>query len=149
MQAGKGYSITLENPPTQPRYCGIFAEKKVTMTPMFNKLRFGGTMEIVGTDAQINPDKLNGLKKSVCEYLPDFKMDQLDGQKVWTGLRPCTPDGLPYVGAMTGYSNLYTSTGHAMMGMSLAPSCGKILAELISDGKSELNNPMIHPGRFN
>lgn len=149
MQAGKGYSITLENPPAHPLNCGILAEKKVTMTPMFNKLRFGGTMEIVGTNTQVNPDKLIGLKKSVCEFLPDFKPDQLDGQKVWTGLRPCSPDGLPYVGAMNGYSNLYTSTGHAMMGMSLAPSCGKIIADLISDGKSELNHPMVNPGRFN
>lgn len=148
MQAGKGYSITLENPAKLPKNCGILAEKKVTMTPMYNMLRFAGTMEIVGTDTEVNSSKINGLKKSVYEYLPDFKPGELDGQKIWTGLRPCTPDGLPYVGPMDGFSNLYTSTGHAMMGMSLAPSCGNILAELITDGESDLDHPMINPGRF-
>lgn len=146
--AGKGYSITLEEPKKKPENCGILAEKKVTMTPMYNMLRFAGTMELTGPDKTINPKKIKGLKKSVCEYLPDFNMDDLEGQKVWTGLRPCSPDGLPYVGAFDGFSNLFASTGHAMMGMSLAPSCAKIVAELITNGRSELNHKMINPNRF-
>lgn len=148
MQSGKGYSITLKSPKKLPENCGILAEKKVTMTPMYNMLRFAGTMEIVGTDRSINPKKINGLKKSVCEYLPDFEISDLEGQKIWTGLRPCSPDGLPYVGAINGYSNLYVSTGYAMMGMSLAPCCGKLMADLIANGKSEFEHRMINPNRF-
>lgn len=148
MQAGKGYSITLKNPRKRPRNCGILAEKKVTMTPMYNMLRFAGTMEISGTDRSINPRKISGLKKSVCEYLPEFEMNDLDGHEIWTGLRPCSPDGLPYVGALSGFSNLYTSTGHAMMGMSLAPSCGKMVADLITKGKSELEHILTNPNRY-
>lgn len=149
MQAGKGYSITLDTPPKKPQNCGILSEKKVTMTPMYNKLRFAGTMEIVGTDRSINPRKIEGLKKSVTQYLPDFQPGELDGHTIWTGLRPCSPDGLPYVGSMGEFSNLYTSTGQSMMGMSLAPSCGKMISDLITRGKSELSNPLIDPGRFN
>lgn len=149
MQAGKGYSITLDSPSKKPKYCGILSEKKVTMTPMNNKLRFAGTMEIVGTDRSINSRKIAGLKKSVSEYLPDFQSGELDGHTIWTGLRPCSPDGLPYVGSMGEFSNLYTSTGQSMMGMSLAPSCGKMISDIITDGKSELNNPLIDPRRFN
>ncbi|MEX0647801.1 MAG: FAD-dependent oxidoreductase [Balneolaceae bacterium] len=148
MQAGKGYSITLKNPKKRPQNCGILAEKKVTMTPMYNMLRFAGTMEIAGTDTSINSKKISGLKKSVCEYLPDFNMSDLEGQKVWTGLRPCSPDGLPYVGALSGFSNLFISTGHAMMGMSLAPSCGKMVADLITRGESDLENSLTDPDRF-
>ena len=147
--AGKGYSITLREPKKRPENCGILAEKKVTVTPMYNMLRFAGTMELTGSDKTINPKKINGLKKSVCEYLPDFTMNDLDELKVWTGLRPCSPDGLPYVGAFNGYSNLFTSTGHAMMGMSLAPACGKIITELMTLGNSELYHNMISPERFN
>lgn len=148
MQAGKGYSITLEQPVIQPLNCGIFAERKVTMTPMFDTLRFAGTMEIVGTDTRINQAKMNGLKKSVCEYLPEFSMSDLEGHPVWTGLRPCSPDGMPYVGAVQSLKNLYASAGHAMMGMSLAPSCGKIVADMISEGHSEFDHPLINPNRF-
>jgi len=148
MQAGKGYSITIENPAVRPEYCGILSEKKVTFTPMYNSLRFAGTMEIVGTDTSINYKKIKGLKRSVLEYLPQFKAGDLEGQDVWTGLRPCSPDGLPYVGAVAGYSNFYTSTGHAMMGMSLAPSAGKLLSDLITYGKSDLYSDLIDPNRF-
>lgn len=149
MQAGKGYSITLKNPPFLPDHCGILSEKKVTLTPMFDSLRFGGTMEIAGTDLNINPKKINGLKKAVCEYMPQFTMKHLAGNDIWTGLRPIAPDGLPYVGKLSGFDNLYTSTGHAMMGMSLAPACGKLISELISNGESGLYDPMIDPDRFN
>ena len=149
LQAGKGYSLTLENPAALPEYCAILSEKKVTLTPMYSSLRFAGTMEIVGTDTSINTKKINGLKKSVIEYLPQFSMDDLNGQEIWTGLRPCSPDGLPYVGAIDGYSNFYASTGHAMMGMSMAPSSGKLLADMITNGSSELYSDLINPNRFN
>lgn len=148
MQGGKGYSITLENPPVLPEYCGILSEKKVTITPMFNTLRFAGTMEIAGSDLSINPKKINGLKKAVCEYLPQFNMDDLAGKDIWSGLRPIAPDGMPYVGKIGEYDNLYVSTGHAMMGMSLAPACGHLVSELISSGSSELYHPMVSPDRF-
>lgn len=148
LQAGKGYSITLENPAVRPEYCGILSEKKVTLTLMYNSLRFAGTMEIVGTDTSVNPKKISGLKNSVLEYLPQFEAEDLEGHEIWTGLRPCSPDGLPYVGSVDGYSNFYTSTGHAMMGMSLAPSSGKLLADLMMYGKSDLNSDLISPNRF-
>lgn len=148
MQAGKGYSVTLNNPAVLPQHCGILAEKKVTVTPMNGSLRFGGTMEIAGIDKSVNPKKLNGLKKSVCEYLPQFSLTQFDNHDIWTGLRPVAPDGLPYVGKIGGFENLYTSTGHAMMGMSLAPASGKMIAELITNGNSRLCHPMIDPDRF-
>lgn len=149
LQAGKGYSITLEHPAVRPEYCGILSEKKVTLTPMYNSLRFAGTMEIVGTDKSINQKKISGLKNSVLEYLPQFEAKDLEGHDVWTGLRPCSPDGLPYVGQVDGFSNFYASTGHAMMGMSLAPSSGKLLADLITYGESDLYSEMISPNRFN
>lgn len=148
LQAGKGYSLTLENPPVRPEYCGILAEKKVTLTPMYNSLRFAGTLEIVGTDRSINPKKISGLKRSVVEYLPQITIDDLEGHEIWTGLRPCSPDGLPYVGKVDGFANFFISTGHAMMGMSLAPSSGKLLTDIITYGKSDLYSELINPNRF-
>lgn len=146
--AGKGYSITLENPKSLPLNCGIFAEAKVTMTPMYKSLRFGGTMEITDTDKSINSRKMSGLKKSICQFLPAFEMNDLETEQVWVGLRPCSPDGLPYVGRFKKYSNLYASTGHAMMGMSLGPSCGQIVADIITNGDSSLYHSKIAPDRY-
>lgn len=148
LQAGKGYSITLENPNPKPEMCGIFAEVKVTMTPMNGMLRFAGTMEITSPNLKINPKKISGLKKSVISYLPEYRMSDLENQKVWVGLRPCSPDGLPYVGKSKKISGLYFSTGQAMMGMSLGMVSGKILSELITNGNSELAHPLIDPNRY-
>ncbi len=148
LQAGKGYSITLENPKLIPKNCGIFSEMKVTMTPMNGMLRFAGTMEITSPNLKINEKKISGLKKSVVSYLPEFKMRDLEHQKIWVGLRPCSPDGLPYVGSSKKINGLYFSTGQAMMGMSLGMVSGKVLSEIMINGTSGLAHPLIDPNRF-
>lgn len=150
MQAGKGYSLSLDHPRVLPENCGIFSEAKVTMTPMNGMLRFAGTMEIVGTDRSINPKKIAGLKKSVVNYLPQFTMQdlQVDEEDIWVGLRPISPDGLPYVGKLNKFDNVYASTGQAMMGMSLGAISGKIVSDLIVHGSSECSHPLIDPNRY-
>lgn len=145
MQAGKGYSITLNNPRQLPDICALLSETKVSMTPMNGMLRFGGTMEIVGIDTSINPVKLRALKKSVCSFFPEFYLDDFDDQEIWVGLRPISPDGLPYVGAVDCYENVFTSTGHAMMGMSLGIASGLIISQLILDGEAKLSHRPIDP----
>lgn len=148
MQAGKGYSITLQNPGSLPNICALLAEAKVSMTPMQGKMRFGGTMEIVGLDQSITPAKIKALKKSVVRYFPEYSMEDLNDRDVWVGLRPCSPDGLPYVGKVDRYENLYVSTGHAMMGVSLSFSSGELISQLISEGLAELSHPLIDPNRY-
>ena len=148
VQAGKGYSITIPEPRRLPQICALLAEAKVSMTPMMGHLRFGGTMEIVGTDTTINQVKLHALKKSVCSYFPEYTLNDFDGRETWVGLRPVSPDGLPYVGAIDRYDNVYTSTGHSMMGMSLGLASGRIVSEQITGGRSELAHPMIDPNRY-
>ncbi|WP_138431368.1 NAD(P)/FAD-dependent oxidoreductase [Fodinibius saliphilus] len=149
MQAGKGYSITLPEAPVMPQHCGIFSEAKVTMTPMNGRLRFAGTMEITGTDTSITSRKIVGLKKSVCRYLPEYKMEDLDTDDIWVGLRPISPDGLPYVGPFDEYKNVFASTGYAMMGMSLGAVCGKTVADLIMGEKTAFEDSLIDPDRYN
>lgn len=148
MQAGKGYSITLNEPHSLPDICALLSEAKVSMTPMMGKLRFGGTMEIVGIDTTVNRKKLSALKKSVTRYFPGYKRSDLAGSDVWVGLRPCSPDGLPYVGRVPGFENLFVSTGHAMMGMSLALASGELISQLFVNGKADLAHEKIDPGRY-
>lgn len=148
MQGGKGYSMTLQNPPHLPDICGILSERKVTFTPMAGNLRVAGTMEIAGSDITANPVRVESIKKAVCDYMPQFRMTDFSNARVWAGLRPIAPDGMPYAGRSRDYKNLYISTGHAMMGMSLAPACGQLITDLITTGSSELSHPLISPDRF-
>jgi D-amino-acid dehydrogenase len=132
LQPGKGYSLTLEKPAQLPGLCSILCEAKVAVTPMGGRLRIGGTMEVGSMDHRVKPKRVRGIVESVSAYLPAFKAEDFDGIKPWVGLRPVSPDGLPYLGPAPHLSNLYVSTGHAMMGLSLGPVSGMLMADLLA-----------------
>ena len=128
MQAGKGYSVTVQQPKQLPRLCSLLGEARVAVTPMGNQLRFGGTMEIAGLDESVTSDRVEGIREAVPKYFPRFETDDLRGVPVWSGLRPCSPDGLPYLGRTEKWRNVIVATGHAMMGVSLALVSGELVA---------------------
>ncbi|HYK89824.1 MAG TPA: FAD-dependent oxidoreductase [Acidobacteriota bacterium] len=148
MQAGKGYSLTLTRPRCLPTLCSILSEARVAVTPMDSALRFGGTMEIAGLDESINPARVRGIVKAVPEYLPDFASADFDGVRPWCGLRPCSADGLPFIGRTSRFPNLVVATGHAMMGMSLGPITGRLVAQIVSGEQLSINIEALSPDRF-
>ena len=150
LQAGKGYSITLQGAREQPSIPFILHEARVGITPMNGKIRFAGTMELAGLDLTINQRRVRAILKAVPEYFPDWSpLAQIDAAEIWGGLRPCTPDGLPYLGRFAQYSNLIAATGHAMLGISLAPITGRLVAELIAGQEPSLSLQALRPERFN
>ena len=149
IQAGKGYSLTLPEPRQRPRLCSILIEAHVAVTPMGDTLRVGGTMEIAGLNEDINPVRVRGIIDSFCKYFPDFRPEDFDGVRPWCGLRPCSPDGLPFVGRAKAFSNLSLATGHAMMGMTLGPVTGKLIARIISGEEPPLDLALLSPDRYN
>ncbi|MCW1912309.1 FAD-dependent oxidoreductase [Luteolibacter sp. GHJ8] len=148
LQAGKGYSLTLPNPPELPQVCSIFVEAKVAITPMDGKLRFAGTMEVGGLDLSINPARVRGIVKSVHSYFPKFSEADFEGVKPWAGLRPVSPDGIPYLGRPDGIPNLVVASGHAMMGLSLGPVSGRLVADLLDDAEPFRPIEQMAVGRF-
>ncbi|WP_395141519.1 NAD(P)/FAD-dependent oxidoreductase [Armatimonas sp.] len=148
MQAGKGYSITLENPKQLPEICSIFVEARVAVTPMGGTLRVGGTMEIAGNDLSVNPRRVAGIVKSVPRYYPAFSETDFAGLPTWSGLRPVSPDGLPYLGRPGKWSNVIVATGHAMMGLSLGPVTGKLVGEMLAGVPLSIALTLLSPDRF-
>lgn len=148
IQAGKGYSLTLPKPRQLPQICSILTEARVAVTPMGGTLRVGGTMEIAGLNESINPIRVRGILDSFCRYYPEFKLSDFDGIQPWSGLRPCSPDGLPYLGRTARFKNLSVVTGHSMMGMSLGPITGKLMAEILAGEKPALDLTLLSPDRY-
>ena len=148
MQAGKGYSLTLAKPRELPQLCAIFTEARVAVTPMNGALRFGGTMQIAGLDETINARRVAGIVKAVSRYYPQFSPDDFADVKPWAGLRPCSPDGMPFIGRIRAYDNLSTATGHAMMGLSLAPITGKLMADVFTHELPAINLALLDPERY-
>ncbi|MGB7344551.1 MAG: FAD-dependent oxidoreductase [Pirellulaceae bacterium] len=149
MQAGKGYSVTLDSPAELPELCSLLHEARVAVTPMGNALRVGGTMEIAGIDESISQSRVRGILDAIPRYFPALEANDFAGQPVWSGLRPCSPDGLPYLGRTAKWSNLIVSTGHAMMGISLAMVSGEITANLASGRPSRIDQlHLLSPDRY-
>lgn len=149
MQAGKGYSFTIPTPPNSPRLPLLLAEARVAVTPLGERLRFAGTMELAGNALTINQRRVQAILNAVPKYLPRLGAVDLERAEVWAGLRPCTPDGLPYIGAFREYDNLIAATGHAMLGITLAPVTGKLVSDLIQQQPIALDMNALHPERFN
>lgn len=146
LQAGKGYSINVEQE-TNILCPAILAEAKVAVTPMNGFTRFSGTMEIGGINDNVNSVRVNAIAKAAQHYYDDVDITKNELNKASSGLRPLSPDGLPYIGRCKKYENLTIATGHAMMGWTMATGTGKIISELISEKKTSLNLISFLPDR--
>lgn len=149
MQAGKGYSVTLDQPCQQPKICSILTEARIAVTPIGSSLRFGGTMEIAGVDESISQSRVRGIVQSIPKYFPQFAVEDFAQTQPWVGLRPCSPDGLPYLGRSSRWQNVIVSTGHAMMGISLSLVSGRIVAEMVDHLAHDIPSlELLSPDRF-
>ncbi|MBW1295997.1 NAD(P)/FAD-dependent oxidoreductase [Aquimarina litoralis] len=146
LEAGKGYRIN------SGRDLGIsmpaiLAEAKVAVTPMDGFTRFAGTMEIAGINHKINKIRVDAIAKAAHNYYPDIVLSDSEKNDAACGLRPVTPDGMPYIGKSQKCNNLTIATGHAMLGWSMGTSTGKLVSEIISDKKTSLDVAIYHPDR--
>ena len=115
---------------------------------MGTALRIGGTMELSGMRSADRPERVRQLVDGFVESFPDFRAQDFHRVAPWRGLRPCSPDGLPYIGRLARFENLSVATGHAMLGVSLAPITGELVAQLLSDEKPSLALEGLSPNRY-
>jgi len=130
LEAGKGYSLTMARPAAGPRRACYFHDASVVATPWESGLRLGGTMEFSGLNDTIEPQRMANLKTAAAGYLKTG----LDGRvaEQWVGLRPVMADDLPVIDRVPGLPGLVIATGHGMMGLSMAPATGRIVADLVA-----------------
>lgn len=130
IQPGKGYSLTMPRPAVCPRLPMIFEEHRVAITPFASAYRIGSTMEFAGYDTSLNPDRLRLLREAAALYLREPAAEP--ALESWYGWRPMTPDSVPYIGPAPGIENLLIAAGHGMLGVSMSPATGRLIAEMAS-----------------
>jgi D-amino-acid dehydrogenase len=143
---GKGYSITIPKVQNHSTIPSILCEAKVAISPFENDFRVSGTMELGGLNSTINSKRIDGIINSINQYYPNFDIKPFEVKNAWTGLRPCSPDGMPYIGTHPKFSNVKIATGHGMMGLSLAPVTGLYISEIINSERKSI--PNLEPNRF-
>ena len=146
VQAGKGYRINVEARTGISLPC-ILMESKVGVTPMKGFTRFAGTMEIAGINHNIRENRVNAIAHAATQYYSGLEIDLNDRKQAKCGLRPLSPDGLPFIGRHSSCSNLVLATGHSMMGWSLGPATGKLVTEIISNKKLSMPIGKFSPER--
>jgi D-amino-acid dehydrogenase len=149
LMPGRGYSVTLENSPHKLNYPAVLIEGRVALTPMDgNKIRFGGTMEITSHKTPPRMNRVQGILDAVKRYYPAFDVPLPPKEKIWYGYRPCSADGLPYLGRVKKYSNVTVATGHSMLGLSLGAGTGKLVDEVITGKPNSMDISVFNPQRF-
>ena len=147
VQAGKGYRIDVQKKTgiTMP---ALLLDAKMAVTPMNGFTRFAGTMEFSGINHHIRSERVQAIADGAQRFYKGLEIPTMDIENAQCGLRPVSPDGLPFIGRSNAIENVTFATGHAMMGWSLGPATGKLVSELISGQETSLNIRPYHPDRF-
>jgi D-amino-acid dehydrogenase len=146
---GRGYSVTLADSPYRVNYPAILVEGRAAITPMDgNKIRFGGTMEITSTSTPPRYSRVQGILNAVRRFFPEFDVPMPPKEKVWYGYRPCSADGLPYIGRIRRYNNVVVATGHSMLGLSLGAGTGRLVGELVDERPASIDMKPFAVERF-
>lgn len=146
IQAGKGYSITIADPAMQFSEPLYLDEARVAISPFTGALRVGGAMELSGANSVLDARRLDAIRAGTRRYLRHWPAGS--AETVWVGMRPITPDGLPIIGRIPEYENLYAATGHGMYGVTLAPATAVAVAEIMAGGRPPFDLTPFRPERF-
>ncbi len=132
LEAAKGYSVTAKGRGTPPRAAYYLAEAKLGASTFGESLRIAGLFDLTGLDETLRRKRLATILRDATPYFRDWKAEKVELE--WTGLRPYPADGLPVLGRVPGNERVFLATGHGRMGIALAPTTARLLADLILDG---------------
>ena len=125
---------------------GAGTEARVAITPLPGRVRFSGTFELAGLDMGVDHRRLGAVIAAGLRGMPHLSSCPL--RRIWRGLRPCTPDGLPVIGRPYEVDNLVLATGHSHLGLVLAPITGRLVRELILREPPSHDLHPLRPERF-
>ena len=145
MEPGKGYSFSVQ-PTVIPKHAVLLVDVHVGCTPYGDRIRIGGTMEFSGINNRLDRRRIDSIVAGAIRSFQPFITPEIED--VWAGMRPITVDGLPILDRAGALENTYIATGGAMQGVTLAPTSGRAIAEMIATGTRP---PLLEPfrlGRF-
>ncbi|MFF0452840.1 NAD(P)/FAD-dependent oxidoreductase [Nocardia africana] len=133
----KGYSIDLKGYGQTPKHALYLMEPKLGASPLNgDRLRIAGVFELPGKDSRPSFARTRQITEDALAYLQDWVPAEAGWEgKGTAGLRPATPDSLPFLGPVPNHDGLFVATGHGMLGLTLAPASGELIADMIVEHK--------------
>jgi D-amino-acid dehydrogenase len=133
VEAGKGYVLDYDPPPARLQRPLYLFDDRLAVSPLRDSVRVAGIMELSGINTQVQQAKVRGIAEAMSRQVRGWP-DHPGAARLGSGMRPVTPDGLPVIGPVPGFENLHVATGHAMLGITLGPVTGQLVAAIIHDG---------------
>jgi len=131
--AAKGYSRTYRSEETGPRHALYLETPKVAVSVFDGAVRVSGTLELGARGLGLSDRRLRAITAAAQQALPGWRMPS--SPRDWAGMRSLSPDGLPFIGSVTGQNGLHVAAAHATLGITLAPLTGELLADLVLEGR--------------
>ncbi len=150
LQPAKGYSVTIPSADNGGIDTGmhmpcLVTDEKISITPMPGGIRFSGTLGLQGYDMSVDERRFGPIQRHAERYCGKAHVSP---QPTWAGLRPASPDGLPFIGRLPQMDNVWVASGHGMLGVTLAPITGQIIADLIGGNKPAFDPAPFRVDRF-
>ena len=146
LEPGTGYSLTMSEPAKSPEHPMLFPEHRVGVTPFQDGFRLGSMLELRGFDASVPRRRIAQLVASAGHYL--VEPEGAEVRETWSGWRPITWDSLPIIGRKPSLANVVLATGHHMLGMTMAPATGRLVAEIVGEQTPHIDPAPFSPARF-
>jgi D-amino-acid dehydrogenase len=146
IEPAKGYSVDVERPADFPELPLYLGDAHCVLTPLGASLRLGGTLELSSWDMRIRRKRVASLRRAAQRVMGI--PEDAPVRQIWRGPRPVTPDGLPLVGRVVRRERVILASGHCMLGLSLGPITGKLVAELAGSRQPTLDLAPLSPARF-
>jgi D-amino-acid dehydrogenase len=146
--AAKGYSRTFAGRRGEggaPRRSLYLESPKVAISVFDGALRVSGTLELGARDLTLSARRLTAITRAARQALPGWAPPS--ESRDWAGARSVSPDGLPYVGAVPGAPGVHVATAHAMLGITLAPLTGELLAQQLLENRTGPELAALDPAR--
>lgn len=142
----KGYSLTIPitDRSRAPESTVMDETYKIAITRLGDRIRVGGMAEISGYTNDLIEARRRTLEYSVMDLFPGGDPKEAS---FWSGLRPMTPDGTPIIGE-TGVRNLFLNTGHGTLGWTMSCGSARIIADLVSGRKPDIEVKDLGLGRY-
>jgi len=145
LESERGYHVEFLEPSAMPRAPVMVASGKFVATPMEGRLRLAGIVEFGGLDAPASRGPVELLKRQVKMTMPGLTWK---GTREWLGHRPAPCDSIPLIGALEGVAGAYAGFGHHHIGLTAGPRTGRILADVISGRRPNIDLAPYRPDRF-
>jgi D-amino-acid dehydrogenase len=150
LQPAKGYSVTIPDAESGGVDTGmnmpcLVTDQKISITPMPGGIRFSGTLGLQGYDLSVDERRVKPIRRHAALYCGE---EHVSPVPTWAGLRPASPDGLPFVGPLPDMDNVWVASGHGMLGVTLGPITGQLIAEQIAGSAPSLDTVPFRVDRF-